>query len=170
MSITYRRLSPPDAPTYRAIRLRCLQEFPGAFGSSYAEEVEKEKLLFESHIETEHPENFLMAAFDAVDCIGICGFLREAKLKTRHRGHILQMCVLPGYQGRGIGRKLLARTIDKAFTQEGLEQIILGVVQDNASAGRLYEQLGFVEYGLMPGYMKVAGERVAARLMMKMKA
>lgn len=167
MPITYRKLLPADGAAYRATRLQCLQEFPGSFGSTYAEEVQKEKLFFETQIEAQHPDNFMMAAFDGDDCIGLCGFVRESKVSARHRGHIIQMCVLSSHQGKGIGRGLIEHALADAFEQDGLEHICLGVVSDNIAANRLYEQMGFVEYGLLPGYMQVDGRMIDSRLMIK---
>ncbi len=169
MPTNYRKLLPEDSAIYRATRLQCLQEFPDSFGSTYAEEVKKDKLFFEGQIEAQHPDNFMMAAFEGDYCMGLCGFVRESRANARHRGHVIQMCVLKSHQGKGIGRGLIERVVEEAFDRMGVEHICLGVVHDNVAANHLYEQMGFVEYGLLPGYVQVDGRMVASRLMIKVR-
>jgi ribosomal protein S18 acetylase RimI-like enzyme len=65
---------------------------------------------------------------------------------VRHCGS-LGMGVLPGYRGRGLGRRLLAACIDKAWRQ-GLTRIELEARADNAVAIALYTRMGFVHEAL----------------------
>lgn len=60
---------------------------------------------------------------------------------VRHCGS-LGMGVLAGYRGRGLGRRLLAACIDKAWRQ-GLTRIELEARADNHAAIALYTQMGF---------------------------
>lgn len=57
-------------------------------------------------------------------------------------GHTTQICVLPGYQGHGIGRALMEASI-QALRRRGYEWLSLTVTSSNASAVELYEHLGF---------------------------
>ena len=57
-------------------------------------------------------------------------------------GHTTQICVMPGYQGHGLGRRLMQASI-QALRQRRFEELSLTVTSGNASAVRLYEQLGF---------------------------
>jgi ribosomal protein S18 acetylase RimI-like enzyme len=57
-------------------------------------------------------------------------------------GHTTQICVLPGYQGHGIGRALMEASI-QALRRRGFDWLSLTVTSENASAVRLYEHLGF---------------------------
>jgi len=61
-----------------------------------------------------------------------------------HCGHV-GMGLAPGARGRGIGRALLARALDDAFTS--FERIELEVLASNTRAERLYRRCGFVEEG-----------------------
>ena len=57
------------------------------------------------------------------------------------------MMVHDQFQGRGIGRKLLAALLDVADNYLGLVRVELEVFPDNARAIRLYEGMGFEPEG-----------------------
>lgn len=158
MSVVIRQLGKDDSSSYRQIRAECLQRFPDNFGSTFEEESRIKQLKFESYLLEENADNFMFGAFNEDELIGICGFLRETRNKTKHRGDIVQMYVNPMFAGQGIGNKLLTATIQKAFENGEIEQITLSVVAENASANKAYEKIGFVEYGRLPNYFK-QGER-----------
>jgi ribosomal protein S18 acetylase RimI-like enzyme len=57
-------------------------------------------------------------------------------------GHTTQICVMPGYQGHGIGRALMEQSI-QALRRRHFEWLSLTVTAVNTSAVDLYEHLGF---------------------------
>jgi ribosomal protein S18 acetylase RimI-like enzyme len=61
---------------------------------------------------------------------------------ARGVGHTTQLCVMPGYQRRSLGRRLMEATIsalrDRHFTARSLT-----VTAGNERAVRLYENIGF---------------------------
>ncbi|MCP1674984.1 ribosomal-protein-alanine N-acetyltransferase [Natronocella acetinitrilica] len=72
--------------------------------------------------------------------------------------HILNLCVHPGMQRRGLGRELLAHGLYSA-ARLGADIIFLEVRPSNRSALRLYESAGFGEVGQRPGYYPALGGR-----------
>ncbi len=69
---------------------------------------------------------------------GIClGSLVRADV-----GHITQIAVAPGMQGRGVGFELLRRSVD-AFHDHACRAVSLTVTASNSAAVELYEQVGF---------------------------
>jgi ribosomal protein S18 acetylase RimI-like enzyme len=58
-------------------------------------------------------------------------------------GHTTQICVLPGYQGHGLGRMLMQTSIE-ALRSMKFRELTLTVTTENRSAVQLYEKLGFV--------------------------
>ena len=70
------------------------------------------------------------------------------KEKIRHRADF-GIAIEKAYWGHGIGRALTLACIECA-KQAGYLQIELEVVAENASAVRLYESVGFREYGRNP--------------------
>jgi ribosomal protein S18 acetylase RimI-like enzyme len=57
-------------------------------------------------------------------------------------GHTTQICVLPGYQGHGLGRTLM-QTSAEALRSMKFRELTLTVTAENGSAVQLYESLGF---------------------------
>lgn len=57
-------------------------------------------------------------------------------------GHTTQICVMPGYQGSGIGRQLMEHSI-QALKRRGYKSLSLTVTTVNKRAVELYEHLGF---------------------------
>ncbi len=57
-------------------------------------------------------------------------------------GHTTQICVLPGYQGHGLGRMLM-QTSAEALRSMKFGELTLTVTSDNRTAVKLYEKLRF---------------------------
>ncbi len=57
-------------------------------------------------------------------------------------GHTTQICVLPGFQGHGLGRMLM-ETSAEALRSMKFGELTLTVTSKNYSAVKLYDQLGF---------------------------
>jgi ribosomal protein S18 acetylase RimI-like enzyme len=57
-------------------------------------------------------------------------------------GHTTQLCVVPGYQGHGLGRMLM-QTSAEALRSMKFRELTLTVTADNRTAVQLYEKLGF---------------------------
>ncbi len=65
--------------------------------------------------------------------------------------HILNLCVHPKYQGRGLGRELMEYLLHLA-RRHHTETMFLEVRPSNVAACSLYEHLGFNEVGLRRKY------------------
>jgi ribosomal protein S18 acetylase RimI-like enzyme len=59
-------------------------------------------------------------------------------------GHTTQICVMPGYQGHGLGRRLMEATLT-ALRERNFTGLSLTVTSANQPAVQLYEKLGFVK-------------------------
>ena len=57
-------------------------------------------------------------------------------------GHTTQVCVLPGYRGGGLGRRLMEASIE-ALQRKRFKELSLTVTSANRSAVGLYERMGF---------------------------
>ena len=156
MNFSFRTLRIEDYQVYRSLRLDCLKKFPEKFGSSHDEEAEILLAKFQKFV-LNPTSAFLLGAFDDENLIGIAGFVRAERRKTRHRGEIVQVYVSPDYAGRGVGASLLQKVIEASFEIEGIEQLELSVVADNQQAVKLYEKFGFKTYGVQTNYFKDEG-------------
>ncbi len=65
-----------------------------------------------------------------------------ASLLSRTNGHVCQVSVSPGAQGRGLGRLLVAAAL-AAFGRQGLSTASLSVTVGNERAHSLYKRMGF---------------------------
>jgi len=77
--------------------------------------------------------------------------------------HILNCCIAPAWQGRGLGRQLALHLIDTASAYTAC--IFLEVRPSNHVALALYEHLGFETVGLRRHYYPAAHGREDALLM-----
>ncbi len=66
-------------------------------------------------------------------------------------GHVLNCCVAPDWQGRGLGRQMMQRLMSSA-PDYGVETLFLEVRPSNAKAIDLYDRLGFEAVGLRRHY------------------
>jgi len=68
-----------------------------------------------------------------------------------NEAHILNICVLPGAQGRGLGKRMLHKLMQLAAERQG-NSIFLEVRESNVIAQNLYDQEGFNRIGLRKNY------------------
>ena len=78
--------------------------------------------------------------------------------------HVLNLCIGPGFRGRGLGRHLLGRLLDIA-RWNGAERVFLEVRPSNPLARTLYESVGFCEIGRRPRYYPAKNGREDAIVM-----
>ena len=151
-----RQLTDTDVEIYHVLRLHCLRESPHAFTNSYEEF--SQRTLDSIAQQFRSRENFTLGTFENEQLVGMVGFYRETALKLRHKGYIVSMYVLPDYRSRGIARALLVEAIGRVKRLPDLKQLLLGVVETQTTAKRLYESLGFVVYGREPDAVKIDDE------------
>jgi len=65
--------------------------------------------------------------------------------------HILNICVAPELQGKGLGKRMLYKLLDTA-EQKAVESVFLEVRVSNQVAIQLYEQEGFNQIGVRKDY------------------
>ena len=153
-----RILTEEDASIYQACRLHALKTNPEAFSSTYDREV---AFSIETVKERISPtsDKFVLGAFDEKETLlGLVTFFRETGLKTKHKANVYGMYVAPEARGKGVAKYLMQELIKQAKECDGVEQLLLTVVQGNVLAKKLYVSLGFEVYGVEPNALKVDGE------------
>lgn len=141
-----RQLSGEDAEMYQALRLRGLEESPTAFGSSYAEEVERPVAVVKRRLADEH--NHIFGAFTGEGrLVGMVTLRREPYVKMAHKGTIYAMYVAPEARQQGAGRALMAAALARAEAL-GVRPVNLTVTSTNEAAVALYASCGFEQFGL----------------------
>lgn len=130
-SVTFRPLALEDLPTVLDIERQCHLSpwtegiFTGCFRDDY-------HLLA---LELEH--------------IGVVGYSVMALMYDE--AHLLNLCVMPGWQGRGLARQLLRAALGQVV-RAGMVRVILEVRVSNQVAQQLYQTEGFVLIGERPDY------------------
>lgn len=151
-----RVLMPDDAEAYQSLRLAGLAECPSAFASSHAEE---SGLPLETVADRLSPKanGVVFGAFVQTGLVGAVGVYRESPMKLAHKAHLWGVYVMPASRRCGVGQKLLAEALAFAAVQLQVRQINLGVNAGNTAAIRLYERLGFRQFGFERAYMLIDG-------------
>ncbi|UFZ03427.1 GNAT family N-acetyltransferase [Bradyrhizobium ontarionense] len=141
---TIRRLGADDAASFKALRLEALKATPELFGSTFELEDKLDLAWFADRLEDAH----VIGAFRDGELVGIVGFSIQQGPKKAHKGRLWGMYVRPDSRNLGVGRLLVDALL--AVARERVELVQLTVVSDNRPARRLYETVGFLEFGLEP--------------------
>ncbi len=155
-----RALNASDAAAYWELRLEALATESSAFGMA-AEEFrlttveEMERRLREMPV-----ESFYLGVFDGEKLVVIATFIRDTKIKEKHKGHIYGVYLATLYRGKKVGRDLISAVLLRAKTQPGVEQILLAVATSREPAVRLYRSFGFEIYGTEPRALKIGSEYI----------
>jgi ribosomal protein S18 acetylase RimI-like enzyme len=160
-ALLIRQLGPADRDAYFQLRLRGLKAHPESFGQSYEEALAKGAARHDAMLQGARAAegDFLLGAYASANAplIGVVGLLRSQSDKERHKASVVGMYVAPEAAGRGVGRALLDELLARAAQIKGLRQIQLMVGSRNEAARRLYESLGFRQYGCEIGALNVNG-------------
>jgi RimJ/RimL family protein N-acetyltransferase len=146
--IQIRQLIPADATSFRELRLEGLRLNPEAFGSTYDFEKDQPLERYTSWL----ANSTVFGAYQNSELIGTASFTQLSGLKDSHKGWLRAMYVRPTHRRFGAGRQLVQAIIDHARPK--VEQLQLAVVSTNQPALRLYQSLGFRQYGLEPRALK----------------
>lgn len=152
-----RRLTPDDAAAFQHLRLSALLEAPSAFGSSFEEENSFPSSVIEDRLGL-RPDRGLFGAFEDEELVGLVALGRESMQKLAHKAYVWGMYVKPEHRGKGIATALLSDALSLARSVPEVVQVNLRVNAANACAIRLYEAVGFKQFGREPGAMYIDGE------------
>lgn len=82
--------------------------------------------------------------------------------------HVLNLCVAPALQGRGVGQRLLVE-IRRVALERKIHSILLEVRPSNTHAIRLYERFGFAEIGRRRNYYPARNQGREDAIVMRAK-
>ena len=160
--ITIRALEPADAQEVSA-----LTGAPGTFeGTLQLPDMPVASRL--EWLQKLEPHSCRLVAVAQGQVVGSAG-LHPAGLSLR-RAHVrmLGIGIATGWQGKGVGRLLIARLLDWADHWAGVLRIELTVHADNQRAIALYRSMGFVEEGRHRAYAIKDGRYVDALCMARL--
>lgn len=151
-AIAIRPLGPQDAERYRALRLASLRNFQCAHGPDYEEALAQP--LSWSAKRLARPDYFWFGAFDGAQddapLVGAICLRTEEGRRLRHSASLNSLMVQQDHQGRGIARLLTSHLIGFARSLGHIRQLTLEVNEQNGPARRLYDSVGFRQFGVEP--------------------
>ena len=166
-TVTLRSADPSDAPALLRFLKTTAAETP--FLVREPEEITLTQAQEERFIEEKRSaerELLLIALADGRH-IGNCALMQISDCRRCLHRCGIAIALYQEFCDRGIGRAML-ETVLAAARDAGYTQAELEVIAENSGAIALYESLGFVKYGRMPGNVRYADGRLAdAYWMMK---
>lgn len=152
-TIILRSPEPEDAQTFLDVRIKTSEESYNM--ARYPEEMVNtiEKISPMISLTLQSDDEFLIGAFDGDKMIGCVGVAKYGThIKYRHKLG-LGISILKDYCNGGLGTAMMEYAIESA-KQTNIEQLLLGVYDDNERAQHLYKKMGFVEWGREPRAFK----------------
>jgi len=154
-AFTVRPLTPVDVPAFVTLRREALRDSPWAFAASEDSDVGVNAELMSSRII--EPGQVTVGVLDGEKLIGIAGMVRNRHGKMAHRANIWGVYVTPSARGRGVGEAIIRELLTIARTWPGLDSVSLQVSVRSEGAKRVYERLGFKQWGTEPAALRLDG-------------
>lgn len=165
-----RLLTEHDAPAWWHLRLLALRTDPHSFAESedehQATSIEQARARFGV---SDSQKSFVLGLFEDHELAGTAGFYRMEHAKFQHKGRIWGVYVRRESRRQGGARALLTELIERAWAIPEVQQITLAVAATQLPAKFLYQQLGFMLYGVEPRSLKVSGEYIDDELMVMLR-
>lgn len=99
----------------------------------------------------------VIGALEGAKLCGAVGLSFGKRAKVQHKASVFGLYVAARYRGQGLGRRLMEAVLTEARNRPGLKIVQLTVTEANHAAERLYEEVGFVAFGLEPYAIAVDG-------------
>ncbi|WP_230203715.1 GNAT family N-acetyltransferase [Bacillus massiliigorillae] len=115
-------------------------------------------LLQELTIASGNNDACLISIWVDQDLAGIGYWKRYSRPTHNPHADIEKVAIDPRYQGFGLGHLLMDKLISTAI-DTGIEMLTLDFRGDNFRAAKLYNSLGFKEYGRLPRFVAVGTAR-----------
>ncbi len=82
--------------------------------------------------------------------IGVCSYGPSRIPQMEGWGELISIYLLPGFMGKGYGKALFSAALEE-LEKLGFYKVFLWVLEENLSARRFYQRMGFAPY---PRYME----------------
>ena len=153
-----RLLREEDADAYLAVRRESLLSAPLAFASSPDDDLALNVRTLHSYLRA-FPNEVIFGAFTD-SLVGVVGLFRDRHKKSAHKVHIWGMYVQPAHRRQGFGAQLLEAALQHARSLPGISWVHLSVTTAAPEAMRLYESVGFRNWGTEPNSIRHEGQSV----------
>lgn len=130
--------------------LEAYEQAPDAFTSTAEDRAAEPDSFWVKRIADPSGLNVAVGAFNGTELVGTVALELSRKAKTRHKGLVIGMYVIPRARGTGAAKTLIQFLITHASTLPGLKTLTLTVTDGNQPAIKLYRSAGFQEFGVEP--------------------
>lgn len=142
MEFDVRRIRTDEGLVLRNTKLRALADAPGALGSEYGESSERSDSSWGEQARETSAGQQQAIFFAEIDGEPVGMVRGSAPEDERVVCDLTSMWVAPGARGSGVSRALV-EVVLKWAVEHGYERVVLGVVEGNEPAERLYSSCGF---------------------------
>jgi ribosomal protein S18 acetylase RimI-like enzyme len=150
--IEIRQLTLDDVEAYRDIRLEMLRDNPENFGESYEDNLEYELDFFENRI----ANSPIYGGFQNGILLATAGYFIQRGAKVCHKAMVWGVYVKPESRGYRLSQKLIEKNIKDC--SQYVEQVLIHISAKNISALKVYQDIGFKEFGCEPNARKIGGK------------
>jgi ribosomal protein S18 acetylase RimI-like enzyme len=160
LSIAFDEPTLADAEEIGRVHIQCWQEsYAGLLPVEFLRNLTIDAKIAQWRQTVSDPQVFTRVAREAGRIVGFvsCGPAREGASKGAD-GEILAIYILQSYQGRKIGRSLIAAAARFRLSKVGRNLIVLSMAGNNR-ASAFYEALGGVQ--VYEGSFEIAGTKMA---------
>jgi ribosomal protein S18 acetylase RimI-like enzyme len=158
-------LGPEQWREYREIRLKALQTDPTAFGESYEREKEVSEQEIRQRLSNPNYRAYISRIGNKVVALVISTMERPQHVE--HMAKIHSVFTDPEFRNKGVGSKLLERVLDDLHKNLITARVALSVNSEQEAARKMYEKLGFVQFGVGHKEMKI-GEKYYDQIQMEL--
>lgn len=155
-------LSADWAEKFRALRLEALKLHPRNYSHTFAQESAWPTSRHADYLEYAYVFGVL---YQQTELVGIGALIPYESPILEHKARIGNVYLRKEHRGQGVGRKLIEHLI--ASAHDYVEQIYIEVAADNHVAHKLYESLGFKQYGYEERAAKLDGTYIDDILMVR---
>lgn len=146
------KLAPDEWQLYKQHRLEALLEEPRAFGSSYAEVLQRPDSHWQERlIEAQSGiKSWLLFAKENAQIIGMIGAFRAEESDVVE---IISVYVTKAKRRLGVANALMAAILDEVGKDNAIRKVVIGVNAEQTAAVSLYQHFGFQIIGEKNGIM-----------------
>ncbi len=141
-SITVRNAEESDYPEIVHISIRTWkQAYKGIVEQSFLDNISFDQRLEGRLKWMREPKKYSLVAIADKKIIGFCDFGISSHSQYG-KGEVYAIYILPEYQGKGAGKKLMGKAMQR-LEEETLTPFIIIALDKNTSAQKFYKDLGF---------------------------
>ena len=141
-----------DLPAITALIVELSDEVDGQDATGRQMVEKNVRILFHD------PAAHFLVARNADTVAGFVNFTtRKTIIHSSESGLVDELIVSRKYRGKGIGKRLISRVIDKC-RELGCCELEVTTMMSNKNARDFYKKCGFAEEGVLKGYLNINGE------------